>query len=445
MKKLKYYIPIIFLSLLIFLNSSGCKEEPPIVPPPPPPVQKDSIVISIADVTHRSVSVSLQSAVVSPQSTTIKLFREFNSTTNLVAELPGVITDTTIIDDDNGAGLLLDETYSYYAVIIDSTGNVKDTSSTVTARTLAPTTHNYTWTEYTIGEWQSYLTDVWGTDENNVYAVGSLTINGENYSVLHNNGSEWTPVEDTVGGFSIFGFSANDIWVAGGGVYHYDGIKWRQVDAKGINGFSEILDTVLHENAPYTSLWGTSSSNLYLGNIYGKIIHWDGEKADVMNIQASVRITDIYGITENIIYATAGNTGVEWIGELYQLNGGSWELIKTGSNFPSGDQLRAPFNSVWTYDNTELYVVGDRVNRRINNNWEVENLYEYLEKIRGTKPNNLFICGHHKSIAHYNGIDWMMYELGEQTILQGLYITTNKAFVVGTDGSNAKILIGIKN
>jgi len=39
----------------------------------------------------------------------------------------------------------------------------------------------------------------------------------------------------------------------------------------------------------------------------------------------------------------------------------------------------------------------------------------------------------------------MMYELGEQTILQGLYITTNKAFVVGTDGSNAKILIGIKN
>lgn len=441
MKKLKYYILFIFLSLLIILNSSGCKEEPPVVPPPPPPVQKDSIVISIVDVTHRSVSVSFHSAVVNPHSTTIKLFREFNPAVagqaNLVAELPGVITDTTIIDDDNGTGLLLDKTYSYYAVSIDSTGSEKDTSNTVTARTLAPTTHNYSWTEYTIGEWQSALYDVWGTDENNVWACGPVIINGENYGVLYYNGNDWTPIADA-GGSAIFGFNETDIWVVGGGVFKYDGIEWRQVDAREENGFSVILDTVLHINSPYTSLWGTSSSNLYLGNQWGKIIHWDGQKATDVGIQAEDRINDIWGFSENQIYAVSGIDLSFDRDHLYYFNGVSWQIIKEADTFPNNELLAKPLLSVYGKNPKDVYLAGRRIYRKINNEWQEEGNFNTIhKKIRGSNSNNIFAVGNKATVFHYNGVDWLNLEPTNNSNIQflGVFVTENKMFIVGDNNS----------
>ncbi|MCJ7554568.1 MAG: hypothetical protein MUO34_11865 [Ignavibacteriaceae bacterium] len=430
------------LLILIALCVAGCDTtEPPIIPPPPP-VQKDSIVISIADVTHRSVSVSLQSAVVSPQSKTVKLFRVFNSTNNLVAELPGVITDTTIIDDDNGLGLLLDATYNYYAVSIDSTGSVKDTSNIATARTLTPTTHNYTWTEYTIGEWQSALYDVWGTDENNVYAVGSLEINGTHYSVLHYNGFSWVPITDTVGGTSIYGFSSTDIWIIGGGVYHYNGTSWERKDGKRIGNQIIPLDTVLFNNSPYTSIWGTSSSNLYLGNQWGKIIHWDGQKAEVL-IDFDIWITDIYGTTGTNIWLTAEGENEIVIA---RFNGITFERL---NYYPP---YRFPMNTVYSLNSKEIYVGGDGVFRKEENNWITEDVDKNkgaVYKIRGTNSNNIFAVGAYSVVHHFNGIDWKFYDelyTPAGGINQSVFNTGNKVFIVGRsiDFTQAKILIGEK-
>jgi len=74
------------------------------------------------------------------------------------------------------------------------------------------------------------------------------------------------------------GFPQVIFWVAGGGVFHFNGIKWQQYDSYIVNGHVTVLDSVLFYNNPYTSIWGTSSSNLYLGNQWGKIIHWTGVK-----------------------------------------------------------------------------------------------------------------------------------------------------------------------
>ena len=126
------------------------------------------------------------------------MIRTLNSITTTVAEFSILVKDTTIIDDNNGTGLLLDTTYTYFAVRVDSVGQLKDTSNIVTQKTLAPTSHNYTWQEFTIGDWQSALYDVWGTDENNVWAVGSVTINDTVYGVLKWNGIEWLPVKKNV-------------------------------------------------------------------------------------------------------------------------------------------------------------------------------------------------------------------------------------------------------
>ena len=116
------------------------------------------------------LTFSQQPTVFSPS---IRVLRNFNSITSTIAEYPILVKDTTIIDDDNGIGLLLDTTYTYFAVRVDSLGQLKDTSNIVTQKTLAPTSHNYTWQEFTIGDagFSNALYDVWGTDENNVWAL----------------------------------------------------------------------------------------------------------------------------------------------------------------------------------------------------------------------------------------------------------------------------------
>ncbi len=266
---MKRHLFVLTLGLTITIIFSSCKKDNPVIPPvEPPPVVKDTVTISVEGLTHRSIELRVQSTV-NDSSLKVKLFRTFNSADTMAAEYPILVKDTTIIDDNSGEGLQLNTEYTYYAVTVDTAGEIKDTSSIITARTLAPTSHDYTWQEYTIGDF-GILYDVWGTDENNVYAVGDININNEYYGVLHYDGSSWDVVVDTVGGSAIYGFGPEDIWVIGGAVYHYTDNKWVRLDASVNNGHITILDDILFRNNPYTSIWGTSSSNLYLGNQVGK-------------------------------------------------------------------------------------------------------------------------------------------------------------------------------
>jgi len=435
------HLSFILLSLFIFAASCDTT-EPPIIPPPPP-IVRDTITIAVESFTHRSVTLNITSTTNSKNSS-VRLIRELNGITTTVSEYPIQTKDTTIIDDNNGTGLLLDTTYTYFAVRVDSVGQLKDTSNLVTQKTLAPTSHNYTWREFTIGEWQSVLYDVWGTDENDVWAVGALTIGGNFYGALHWNGVEWTP-DSTVGGTAIYGFTSNDIWVVGGGVFHLENSKWIQKDKRIVNGSVVVLDSVLFRNSPYTSIWGTSSSNLYLGNQWGKIIHWDGSKARVMNLTADYAILDIWGFSEYEIYAVSGFI-LNSYGRLFKYNGSEWSTIRTGSYSNINYDTYGPFSSVWGSDISELYLVAYSIERRIIDNWLIDNSYntEIKDRVRGSASNNVFVCGAYGFTAHFNGVDWRKYPLSQQATLLGLQVFNNQVFIVGYDQNTAFIYRGLK-
>jgi hypothetical protein len=297
--------------IIILLGINSCKDDLPVVPPDIPPdpiILKDTLAVSITDITHRSLTINVSTTQNNPGSV-IKLFRSDNSSETLLAEYLIDVKDTSLIDDNNGAGLELNKEYSYYALRIDSLGERKDSSNIVTAATLNATSHEYTWEEFIIGEFQSSLYDVWGTDENNVYAVGTIIINDTAYSVIKWDGNSWKPEKKIGGQNAIYGFSETDIWSVGGGVEHYNGIEWVQIDSKSIGGQGFPLDSILHHNTPYTSLWGTSSSNMYFGNNKGKIIHWDGKKAKVL-YDFGIYITDINGTSEDNIWITGGGANI---------------------------------------------------------------------------------------------------------------------------------------
>ncbi|MDD3559723.1 MAG: hypothetical protein PHW27_14245, partial [Melioribacteraceae bacterium] len=161
-------ITILFLtSYFLFLNSCNSTE------PPPPPVTEptDTVTVSITDKTHRSITINVKTTL-NNKNWKIELFREKQAEADtLLADFSVETEDTTIIDDNGGKGLELETEYGYYTILITEAGEVKDTSEKVIGRTLGATSHNYVWEEYTIGE-SGALYDVWGTDENNVYAVG---------------------------------------------------------------------------------------------------------------------------------------------------------------------------------------------------------------------------------------------------------------------------------
>ncbi len=178
-------------------------------------------------------------------------------------------------------------------------------------------------------------------------------INDTAYGVLKWNGVEWLP-EKRIGGLqTIFGFNENDIWVAGNGIWHYNGNLWIDYD-------NIIRNPGFYDNGPYTSIWGTSSSNLYLGNAWGKIIHWDGSKASVVYENSnSIPITDIYGLSRNFILATGGSSTPPSV--MVKFQNQTWSEITGLADFKL-------YYTSYPLSTNEYYVAGENIMRYWNNN-----------------------------------------------------------------------------
>ncbi len=441
---MKRQLFILALGLTITLMVSSCKKDNPVVPPvEPPAVLKDTVTLSITGVTHRSVDVNVQCTMNNAQYSVL-LYRRLNNTDTLAAEYPVEAADTTITDDNNGEGLLLDTEYKYYAVTRDSTGEIKDTSNTVSARTLPVTSHNYTWQEYTIGGFGSALYDVWGTDENNVYAVGGVTINDTTYGIIKWDGVQWRGEKRIGGQYTVYGFSASDIWTAGEGVYHFNGVEWKQVDAKTVNSQSIPLDSVLYHNKPYTSIWGTSSSNLYLGNQWGKIIRWDGSKGEVLRSYDGTWITDISGIPGRGFYVvgTKNTTGGNNLAAFYDFS--------TFEDIDNPSLLNISPLTVKMFSDDFVLIGGNNLYVKEGSKWHMVQIGNYgtINRIRGDQSNNIFAVGFYKEVYHFNGVDWHFYsELNQpHGEFNGVFVSNNMVFIVGQDANAAaaKIIIGRK-
>ena len=424
--------------LLILLCTASCNTiEPPDPPPPPPPVYKDTITVTVEDVTHRSITVNIKTTVNNPKSS-INLFRIYGNTAELLrADYPITVSDTSIIDE----GLELSTTYTYYAVRIDTTGERKDSSNIVEARTLNATNFNYTWQEFTIGEWNSVLYDVWGTDENNVYAVGTVMFNDTAYGVIKWNGNEWTS-EKRIGGLrAIHGFSGNDIWTVGGGVYHFDGVEWNKIDSYTSGGQSIPLDTALFNNLPYTSVWGTSSSNMYFGNSHGRIIHWDGNKASVVYIHESdVVVNDLDGYSSDFIIGI----GIGFTPPLLAIyyNGVSWNKLPI-ENDPS-------LRSVAIVSRNHIYFAGSGIYElKWNNFYRIYTSGYFMYDIEYNRQMGVTVAaGPFDGVYINNGIEWRDYRSQistDNTAYSGIFLINNTVFCVGSTLNEAKIIIGKNN
>ena len=424
-------IIIISTVLSVFLVLSCDTTELPIIQPPTP-VVKDSIEVFVTGTFHRSLELNIKTTAQNKNSV-IEVYRQQSNVNTLIAEYLITITDTTITDDNNGNDLQINTDYSYYAVRKDSAGERKDTSNIVVTRTLAPTSFNYTWQEFSLGSGENpnVLYGVWGRDENNVHAVGGVTINDTVYGIIHWDGIEWKPVKYYGGGYAIYGFSASDIWVVGGGVFHFNGTIWEEYTFR---------DPVILANISYTSVWGTSSDDLYFGNSGGTIVHWNGTRAEVVYTNPSiVQVKDMDGYASDFIIGV----GTVMIPPLLSVkyNGISWNQLPISSNWS--------LNSVSIINRNHIFFAGDGIFEMKRNNFsQILSPGYYIIDVKYNKKNGVIVgAGSFDGIYINNGLEWQDQRrqiTSDNTSYSGVFLTNNFIFCVGstTTGNKAKIIIG---
>jgi hypothetical protein len=233
-----------------------------------------------------------------------------------------------------------------------------------------PGRRDYVWTVDTISIFSNYIQSIWGSSPDDIWGVGPG--GALNTTIWHYNGTEWKTdeVSRAISPWCIFGFSKNDVWIAGldGKVWHYDGKNWMQNYQHDINGFTGI---------DIYDLYGINNHDLYAAGAAwfnnetrrGIILHYDGNKweqeylADFNSLFMKIRVNCykkcfINCIKQDIINNSADTTLI------YEYDEKRLTEIYSDENVPyfkggwmtiiNGELVLSLRNGIFTYDNNEL-------------------------------------------------------------------------------------------
>lgn len=276
------------------------------------------------------------------------------------------------------------------------------------------TSHNFEWVVDTLhapNTYQILISDIWGTDENNVWIVGHS--DSSPYQIWHWNGREWQNIKPTLFGArasfrAITGFAADDIWIVGSAIYqfdpnpeqphrryilHYDGSEWQHFDA--------IL-------APHAgSVWGTSSDNLFVGCDSGIVLHKKGQAWEKQRMPNNAQIIQLDGIDKDHIYATGVQNRYDY---LFSYEDGEWMSIDSVNNRQLVENWHFG-HILWASPDVGFFSAGESgIFEYVNSSWERlldgRPFGPPYRSIYGSARNNIFAAALFNDVYHYNGVYW---------------------------------------
>jgi hypothetical protein len=267
---------------------------------------------------------------------------------------------------------------------------------------------DYVWQLDTLDMPMNWIDAVWGASPNDVWAVGA----GGTYQdrLLHYDGVKWStynkePIWCT--GNTLFGFSANNVWMGGGagwlahgaGIWHYDGAKWSQYYVYDIEG-SYLMKV--------QDMWGTAPDDIYASGVIvfkegqtdvfrGFVLHFDGKRwAELARAQFVSQFLTVRK-ERNKVYLFSSARHLNENYEFYELNGNEMARIYSGRDA----------YSLHTINGKSCFVIGSNVYTYVNGGF-VEHLSiddeNFGYQIYGRNEKDLFLRMK-DGLAHYNGTD----------------------------------------
>jgi len=403
----------------------------------PPPVEK-MISLSLEDVSSIEAWIKL-TATNLKQPATVTLKQNNTVTQDIVLSY----ADTVIYIDS----LLPNTTYNFQASSIQSPVS----SNQLQVTTMDTTSHNFTWQTWTFGEHSSsVLYDVAIIDENNIWAVGEIYKNDSlgnpdphAYNAVHWDGSQWKLRRiktNACGGVvyppikAIFTFSSNDILFAhiDGSISYYNGIEF-------INDCSLITQL----NGSANKIWGMSKDDFYVVSGNGFIAHYTNGQWTKIESGTTTIINDVWGVQydniNNFILSAVSNVASPGDRKILKLNN------NVVSNFLWDTGRRV--QSIWFKKSNAIYASGGGVfSLKDGNHWEEikEIPLYYSEKIRGSANNDILVAGDFGLLAHYNGVNWKIFNNPTADIYYSCAVNENMVVVVGLKGNKGIIALANK-
>lgn len=430
---------LLILILIFILISVRCDTtEPPIIPPDESVANTIVLTVEWTDL-HRIKVRWNKSTKDTIMSFTYRLTQTDEQGNKTIKDFTNIIFDTSYtagVPDSLPQG----KRYWFRVEGLNKENKLKDTSRTIEAITLSPTSHDIVWTIDTLGQPGNFLNDVWGLDENNVYAVGAINMYEGITSVIKWDGVKWNYHSWPEGGASgIFGFSPNDIWIVGdysnrGFIGHFNGTSWTEYRSE---YFLSRGDTVY----PLRSVWGSAPNDVWAVGDKGTIIRWDGSEWKKTSSPTDLRLNDVWGVSSREIYTLS--ISITNQSKLIRYNGSSWEDIT--SLLPNHPRS---FTSLWFDRSGSGFLVGNNITVHQEGTFTASSFLpdRFLLAVHGISPVDVLAAGQTGRVVHFNGVGWSNYpELWDQNIgneLRGIYMGQTKIFIIGKIFGGAIIIKG---
>jgi hypothetical protein len=309
---------------------------------------------------------------------------------------------------------------------------------------LKPGRRDYTWTVDTLKplEGRSLPYSLWGTNADNVWAVGLSYLNS--YCIWHFNGNSWnnyTP-DKYIDPACIWGTSNDNIWIGSkdGAFWHYDGARWNKFSETVIPNYQQFV---------VQSIYGKSANDIYAvgfadsigGNNYKAIIvHYNGITWELVNIP------NIHNSFDQILYDESSGKFIitGWIFNqpdefIYSFNGSTLDNILSSRD---GISINSIGKNVYS-------VIKGKIYNYKNNNFELLidlSTTSYAGAAFGRSEKDFFTINW-DGIGHYNGTDLVTVypKWNNDWFPNGATVFEKDVFFVWDDSYNTFIVHGKLN
>jgi hypothetical protein len=358
------------------------------------------------------------------------------------------------VADTNIADTALTQTTAYqYTARLTANNEATGTSNTLSAQTLAPTSHNFTWQTFLLGDGNnSSLYDVAILNDTLIYAVGELYLRDSSgaigdtpYNLAKWNGVSWALKRiPFIGSCSavdypplkaIWAFSPTEILVTNGGsIVRYDGTN-------------SVMDCRMNSllTGAINRIYGFNTNDVYVVGGAGSIVHYNGTTWRRLESGTTTRINDAWGVVNPVTgkeevycpvtdFFVPGDKRILRITEGARVDSIAW-------------QPRRNIYSVWSHNGFPLYVCGSTLHRQRGGAWEeVSYGGNYaVNLIRGNAANDIIVAGDFGVIGHYNGLDWQMIGLDFNTVYGSIAMNHRSVVIAGFRNARGIVMIGRRN